>query len=129
MFRLDLVLLTLRVALGCMMLFGHGLPKLLSFSEKATTFPDPFGFGSMPSLALAVFAEVFCAAGVVLGVMTRWAAIPIAITMATAATIIHANDPWGKKELALVYLVGFLCLIVAGGGRFALDTLRPQSTT
>lgn len=127
MLKLDVVLLTLRVAFGGALLFAHGLPKLLAFSEKAATFADPIGVGPTASLALAVFAEVFCAAAVILGVMTRWAAIPCAFTMAVAALVVHAADPWNKKELPLLFLVSFACLILAGGGRFALDSLRPKA--
>lgn len=128
MLKLDIVLLTLRVVFGGMLLFAHGLPKLLSWSDKAETFADPLGVGPAVSLGLAVFAEVFCAAGVMLGVMTRWAAIPCAFTMVVAATVVHAADPWGKKELPLLFLTVFVCLIIAGGGRFALDSLRPKAT-
>jgi putative oxidoreductase len=129
MFRLDLVLLLLRVAFGSLTLFGHGLPKLMAFQEKSAAFADPLGLGPVPSMALAIFAEVACSTAAVLGVMTRWAALPLAITMATAFVFVHADDPWGKKELALSYLVVWIALIVAGGGRFALDTLRPRQTT
>ena len=111
-----------------MMLFGHGLPKLLAFSEKVQTFPDPLGLGSQMSLILAIFAEVFCAAAVMFGVMTRYAAIPLVVTMLVAAALVHGDDPWQKKEAALCFLFPFVCLIIAGGGKFALDGLRRQST-
>lgn len=127
--KVDLILLALRLAFGGMMLFGHGLPKLLTFSEKAQTFSDPLGVGSQTSLILAIFAEVFCSAAVIFGVMTRYAAIPLVVTMAVAAGLVHADDPWQKKEAALSFLVPFACLILAGGGRFALDGLRNRQDT
>ena len=65
--QLDLVptsprcaILMLRIALGVQMLLGHGWGKLMSFSEKAATFPDPLGVGHTTSMALAVFGEVVC---------------------------------------------------------------------
>jgi putative oxidoreductase len=119
--KVDLILLLLRLAFGGMLLFSHGLPKLLTFSERSQTFADPLGVGSTLSLVLAIFAEVFCSAGVILGVLTRWASVPVIITMLTLVFIVHAEDPWQKKELALCYLVPFLCLFIAGGGRFAVD--------
>lgn len=125
--KVDLILLLLRLAFGGMMLFGHGLPKLLTFAEKSQTFSDPLGVGSQMSLVMAIFAEVFCSAAVVLGVMTRYAAIPLVVTMAVAAGLVHAEDPWQKKELAICFGVAFVCLIVAGGGRFALDGLRSKA--
>jgi putative oxidoreductase len=38
-----------------------------------------------------------------------------------AATIIHADDPWQKKEFALMYAVPFLTLIFTGPGRYSID--------
>lgn len=126
--KVDLILLLLRLGFGGMLLFGHGLPKLLTYAEISQTFSDPLGVGPQASLCLTIFAEVFCSAAVIFGVLTRWAAIPVVITMAVAATLVHAEDPWQNKEVALCFLTPFACLIIAGGGRFALDGLRRQST-
>lgn len=120
-FDLDTGLLLLRVATGSLMLFGHGLSKLLNFSERAGVFADPLGVGPALSLSLAVFAEVFCALAIILGFMTRFAAVPLVITMVVIAFIVHDGDPWGKKEFALLYAVPFLTLFLTGPGRFSLD--------
>lgn len=77
----DICLLLLRVALGLFMLICHGWPKITKFSTLSATFSDPLGIGSMFSLALANFAEAFCAVLLILGIKTRLAAVPIAITM------------------------------------------------
>lgn len=105
------------------MLLGHGLTKLLEFSTKVDTFADPLGVGSGASLALAIFGEVVCSALLVLGLGTRVAAIPLLITMLVAAMIVHADDPWARKELALLYAVPALTLLLTGPGRFSLDAL------
>jgi putative oxidoreductase len=118
----SLGLLFLRVTAGGMMLFGHGWAKLTGFSDLAANFPDPLGMGSSTiSLSLAVFAEVFCAAAVVVGVATRWVSIPLVITMLVAAFVVHGDDPWAKKELALVYAAPFLTLVFTGAGKFSFD--------
>lgn len=116
-------LLALRVAAGGLMLTCHGWGKLTSFSERSASFPDPLGVGSSLSMALAVFAEVFCSTAVVLGLLTRAAVIPLMTTMLVAATIVHADDPWAKKEFALIYLVPFAALLFTGAGPFSLDAL------
>lgn len=124
----SLALLVLRVTAGGMMLFGHGWTKLTHFTEVLSTFPDPLGIGPGLSLVLAVFAEVFCAAAVVAGLFTRFAAVPLVITMGVAAFVVHANDPWASKELALLY--GLVCttLVISGGGEYSLDALRRRPT-
>ncbi|HEY8430918.1 MAG TPA: DoxX family protein [Sandaracinaceae bacterium] len=119
----DLGLLVLRLSIGSMMLFGHGLPKLLDFSEKAATFADPLGVGSTTSLVLAIFGEVVASAFVIVGLGTRLAAVPFLITMLVAAFVVHAGDPWSRKELAVLFAVGALTLFFTGPGRFALDAL------
>jgi putative oxidoreductase len=118
----SLGLLLLRIAAGGMMLVGHGWAKLVGFADIAPKFPDPLGLGSSTfSLGLAVFAEVFCAAAVIAGFATRLAAIPLVVTMLVAAFVVHADDPWAKKELALLYVVPFLTLVFTGPGKFSFD--------
>jgi putative oxidoreductase len=38
-----------------------------------------------------------------------------------AAFVVHSGDPWAKKELALLFAIPYLTLLLAGGGRFALE--------
>ena len=118
----SLGLLLLRIGAGGMMFFGHGWAKLVGFADIAPRFPDPLGLGSATaSLALAVFAEAFCAAAVMVGVATRLASIPLVVTMLVAAFVVHSDDPWAKKELALLYAAPFLTLVFTGPGKFSFD--------
>lgn len=105
------------------MLFGHGLPKLLGLIAGRTDFADPIGLGPLPSLLLAVFAEFLCSLALILGVKTRWATVPLLVTMAVAALVHHTGDPWARKELAVLYAVAFLCLLLTGPGRYSWDEL------
>lgn len=120
----SLAILFLRVGVGTLMLVGHGWDKLARFTERLATFPDPLGIGVGFSLSLAIFAEVFCSLALILGVATRFAAVPLLVTMLVAASVIHAGDPWREKELAVLYAVAFFVLIVTGGGEYAMDALR-----
>lgn len=119
----SLGLLLLRLATGGMML-SHGIPKLMKFASMKDSFPDPLGIGHMPSLASAVGAEVGCAALIVIGLATRLAALPLVFTMAVAAFVFHGDDPWAKKELAVLYGLAFLVLFFTGAGRFSIDGRR-----
>lgn len=127
--RVDLALLLLRAMTAAFMFFGHGMAKFNNFSALQLTFPDPLGLGHTPSLVLATFAEVICSALLFVGLATRVACVPLIITMLVAAGWVHAEDPWQKKELALLYVVPFLTIILAGPGMFSLDALlksRPR---
>ena len=126
----SLGILVLRVSVGAMMLAGHGWGKLVGFTDKLSTFPDPLGIGPGFSLALAVFAEVFCSIALIVGFATRFVAIPLLTTMVVAVLVVHDGDPWREKELAALYAVPFLVLILTGGGDFAVDALmRPRRRT
>jgi putative oxidoreductase len=86
-----------------------------------TEFADPLGIGPLPTLVLAACAEFLCALLVVIGFKTSWAAVPVVITMAVAALVQHADDPFRVKELAVAYGVVFLALVFTGGGAWSLD--------
>jgi len=117
----NLGLLFLRLSTGGFMLFGHGLKKLANYAELSERFSDPLGVGPAASLALAVFAEVFCSVLVMAGAATRAAVVPLVITMLVAAFVIHDGDPWSKKEFALLYALPFVALALTGAGRFSVD--------
>lgn len=120
--RLDLSLLLLRLCFGGLMIINHGLPKLAKLMGPGPVkFGDPIGLGAETSLGLAVFAEVGCAALLALGLFTRWASIPLIITMLVAAFIAHGTDPFADKEGALLFLIPYLCLLMLGPGAYSID--------
>ena len=119
----DLALLIIRLGAGGMML-THGIPKIgRFFGEGPVKFADPFGFGPEISLGMAIFAEVICTFLVMIGFKTRLATIPIILTMLTAAFYAHWNDPFGKKELPLLYICVFLGVLAFGAGKYAIDNV------
>jgi len=125
--RTALGLLLLRVSLGAAMLLQHGLPKLLAVESKWHSFPDPLGVGHPTSLLMAIVGEVVATALLVAGAWARVAASLSAITMPVAAFIVHAGDPFAKKELALLYGVGFAASALLGPGRFSWDARRGRA--
>ena len=118
---IDVALFILRVGAAALIL-THGIPKLLMlFGGGEIQFLDPVGLGMEISLTLSVFAEVICAVLLILGLASRLAAIPLIINMGVAFFIVHAQDPFQVKELALVYLLIFTTLLITGSGKYALD--------
>ncbi len=121
--RPDFLILILRLAVAGFML-THGYPKLLKLiAWGEIKFGDPIGLGVTLSLILAVFAEFFCSVFIAMGLGTRYATIPLIITMSVAAFVVHASDPFGRKELALLYLLIYLTLFFTGSGKYSLDYL------
>lgn len=125
----DIGLLIARIAIAALML-THGIPKLMMLiSGEPVQFPPVMGMSAGLSLALAVFAEVFCSLFLLFGLGTRLAAIPLAITMLVAVFLIHAADPLSVKEPALQYLLVYSTLLFAGSGKYSLDyLLQPKLT-
>ncbi len=117
----DLGILFLRITVGCLMLFGHGIPKIMRFEESFHTFSNPIRLGSEASYVLTVFAEVFCSILVIIGLYTRLAILPLIITMLVAILIIHGDDPWNRKELATIFLMIYGTLFFTGGGKYGVD--------
>ena len=119
--KVDIGLLIFRLGIAGLML-THGTPKLIRFfGSEEITFADPLGLGQVFTFSFAVFAEFICAVLVLLGLGTRLAVIPLMLTMAVAAFIVHASDGFRVQELPLLFLFGFLLLFFTGSGKYSLD--------
>ncbi|MEL7118139.1 MAG: DoxX family protein [Bacteroidota bacterium] len=120
----DLALLILRIVFGGSMLYGHGIGKLMRlFSGEEIQFFNFLGIGPEISLALCAFAEFFCAILIVLGLFTRWAALPLIFAMLVAIFGAHFGDPFGKIEKALLFLAAYAALFLTGAGSYSIDGL------
>jgi putative oxidoreductase len=119
----NLALLVLRLWLGAAMFFNHGLDKLIHFKSVAPGFPDPLHIGHPVSLALVLLAEVAGSALLVIGLLTRLAALLLVIDLFVAFLMVHQTALSGSNsgELAFIYLSGFITLLIAGGGMISTD--------
>jgi putative oxidoreductase len=127
----DLGLLAIRLIIGVVFLY-HGSQKLFG----AFGGPGLQGFsGYLASLGvpapgvnavLAGLAEFLGGAAMLLGLLTRLAAIPMVVTMAVAIITVHAkgfNAATGGMEYPLTLLVVVLGLGLTGAGGLSLDAL------
>ena len=116
----DFALAILRVGFSGMML-THGIPKISMLLDNPSGFSDPIGIGATATLILAIVGEVVGPLLVLIGFKTRIAAIPVIATMAAATFIVHANDPFGIKEKAILFLIAFIVIALAGPGKYSVD--------
>jgi putative oxidoreductase len=116
----HLAKLLLRIGFGGAML-THGIPKLLDLINGDHNFADPFGIGPIATLILTVFAEFVCAAFVLIGFKTKASTVPLIITMLVAVFIIHGEDSFRTKELAVLYAIGYMSIAILGAGKYSID--------
>jgi len=117
----GIAMFVLRVTFGLLLCINHGFAKMTHFGTLRYKFYDPFHIGSQWTVTMAIFAEVFCAIFVVLGLFTRLAAIPIVILLAVATFMFHKGQSLPSHELAVTYLAAFLTILFAGPGKYSVD--------
>ncbi|MCG9746789.1 DoxX family protein [Shewanella sp. Isolate8] len=123
--------LVLRLPLG-LIFAAHGAQKLFGWFggyglEGTGQWMASVGFepGYLMAL-LAGSAEFFGGLALVLGLLTRPAAMLTAFTMAVAMTLHVGNGLFVSNngyEFALILLAASLSLAVQGGGRYSIDKL------
>lgn len=124
----DLAILLIRLGAGFSILYGHGWKKMIQlFTVRPVSFSDPLGIGESLSLGLAVFAEVFCAAFIIIGFKSRWASIPLIFTMLVIIFFVQWNKPFNNLELPLLLLMSFLCVLLMGSGKYSIDEMLKRN--
>jgi putative oxidoreductase len=119
----SLGLLTLRAAVGGSMLWLHGRDKLLNFTDKLAKFPVIL-VNSKVSLGIAVFAQVICAALLVVGLFSRFAALALGLLLGWIYFHKDLQQPImgaAVPEVMLLYLAACVTIFLTGPGSFALD--------
>lgn len=129
------VLLLLRLALA-VVVFPHGAQKLLGwFGGYGFAGTMQFFTGKMhlpaPLGALVILVEFIAPILLVLGLLTRVAALAIGIDMLVAALLVHlpngffANWSGQQKGEGVEYFIYAIviaaALVIAGSGRYSLD--------
>lgn len=121
----------LRVVIGVVFL-AHGLQKLFIFGVDGVTgmlggigFPVP-----MVAAILLIGAETLGGLALILGLFTRWAAIPLAFTMLVAILTAHLSSGFFASnngfEYPLTLLAASVALVFLGSGALAVDQVLEQ---
>lgn len=113
-------MLILRVFLG-LILMSHGYAKLLKFTTLKHHFMNFLHLGSTLSLALIIFAELFCGFLILLGMFTRLASIPIVIGMGVVFFIASNYDLFGTGERGAMYMAAAVMILLCGPGKISVD--------
>jgi putative oxidoreductase len=109
---------------------GYGFSGTMGFFTGTLHIPAPLAF-------LAIVAQFAGGIGLILGLLTRLAAVGIGANMLVAVTMVHAhygffmNWSGSQKgegfEYHLLAIAIAIALVVRGGGKWALDTALDHS--
>jgi len=117
--------LILRLVVGFAFFAQHGLHKLrpgdwdfgASFVEKMS------GSAPAPLLYAAAWVEFLAGFALILGFVTRWAALGLLGVMLYAVVKVHGGGPFADMELGIAYAGACLSIMFLGPGSFSLDRL------
>lgn len=128
----SLAQLPLRLGLGAVFV-AHGAQKLFgAFGgyglEGTGGWMDSIGLSPGYLLALlAGLVEFFGGIAVIIGLLTRPAALAGALLMVVAIVSVHLQNGFFMSnngyEFGLLLLLGFVSLLISGPGRLAVDNL------
>jgi putative oxidoreductase len=125
--KLDSVALLLgRLAVGLLFVstgWGkvHDIPKVVKFFESLA-IPAP-GFQAV----LVSWSELLCGSAIVIGLLTRFATVPLIVSMTVALLTAKSGDIHGILDLVgqdeFTYLVLLVMIAILGPGKYAIDHL------
>ena len=117
----DFGALILRVCAGLGLAFAHGIDKMPP-SESVIGVVAGMGVPSPEVFAWAAgITELGGGLLLAIGILTRPAAILIAITMLVAAFFGEAGNPFTEREPALLFAAIAIYFVLAGPGRYSVD--------
>ena len=125
----TLGLLLVRLVIGIPMII-HGAGKLFGIGPAAMPIAKLAGIltvKGLPAASLLAWLVAIVEFGggllVVVGLLTRYAALAIAIDMLVATVVIHLPKGYTGSELTLVLFLTALSLVVSGAGEFSVAQL------
>lgn len=133
----DWILTAIRIILG-IIFFAHGAQKLLGWfggsglQSTMKTMHELLGL-PVPVAFLTVATEFFGGLGLIVGLLSRLAALGIGVTMVAAIVMVHGRNGlflnwFGEREghgyeYHLLAIALALAIIVRGSGAVSLDRL------
>ena len=123
----NIGLLILRLIVGYLLFFNHGLDKLFAGPEKWVKLGSlgmgslGISFGHVFFGFMAAFSESICSLLVILGLFTRPASFLIILTMGVAG-LFHVGRG-ESPESAFLYLVVYFAIFLIGAGPYSLDRI------
>jgi putative oxidoreductase len=119
--RPDLGLLFLRVFGSLLVIYIHGLPKIVHWETELQVIDDPLHIGRSITLLCAIFAEVICPMAIIIGVYTRLACLPFIFLLLVSMLGVHADWSLEQGQFGWLLLILFGTVALCGSGRYAFN--------
>jgi putative oxidoreductase len=119
--QISLGLLFLRLFGGGLLIQGRAWAWSEMIHVNGPGFMNPFGAGGEFTWVLTLFSEFLCTVLVMLGVFTRFTAIPPLVVMLVMALALPTGTVWSVRETFLLYALPFFVLTFTGPGEYSVD--------
>ena len=119
----DLGMLLLRMLTGTFLIYGV-LDNVVSVerTDEFSEFLVANNFAAPDLMApLSVYTQLFCGIGLVLGLLTRWAGIVLAINFIVAVLMVHWSQDFRGMWPAIVLIGIGLQFTLTGAGGLSID--------
>ena len=122
----DLGLLFLRLSGALLLLYVHGLPKIINFAGELAHIDDPLHVGRAFTLGFAIFAEVLCPVLIVPGILTRLASAAVLVLLGVSMFLVHPDWSVAEGQFGWLLMIVFGSIALMGAGRYSIDVALAQ---
>ena len=121
--RRELGPLALRLFLGFTLVWGTQDNVL--HAERMAEFRDFLAANGFPyplaAAYLSAWAQFVCGILLLVGLLTRWAALAMVVNFVVALAMVHVGLPFSQNISALAMLFSSLCFLLYGAGPYSVD--------
>jgi putative oxidoreductase len=119
--QVSLGLFFLRLLGGGLLIEGRSDSWSSMVRNSGGFLTDPFGVGGEFSWMLTMFCEFFCTILVMMGIFTRFTAVPPLVYMLVIALALPAGTTWSLRQDFLWFALPFFVLTFTGPGDYSVD--------
>jgi len=117
----NIGLLYLRLTAAALLIYVHGLPKLVHFASELQQIDDPLHLGRGLTLGFALLAEIVCPLAIAVGWQTRLASMPILVLLLVSMFLVHPDWSIADGQFGWLLIIAFGAIALAGPGHYSAD--------
>jgi putative oxidoreductase len=119
--QVSLGLLFLRLAGGALLIQWRAPQWSAMLNTTRAMVSNPLGISGEFDFFLTLFSELICTILVMLGIFTKFTAVPPLVVMLVMALAMPASTAWSTREIYLLHALPFFILTFTGPGDYSID--------